>query len=159
MLGRVRLGRQRLSGTVQRSLATFTHVATPRKSITVSSDGPRTMYDKIWDDHIVDGTSDGSALLYIDRHLVHEVTSPQAFDGLEAAGRPVRRPDCTLVTVDHNVPTNSREKFADISSFIKLTVMETQCQSVVVSTCSGGSSVRMRFMADTRRLSTILRRS
>jgi len=77
------------------------------------------MYDKIWDDHIVDGTSDGSALLYIDRHLVHEVTSPQAFEGLEAAGRPVRRPDCTLVTVDHNVPTNSREKFADISSFIK----------------------------------------
>ena len=119
MLGRVRLGRQRLSGTVQRSLATFSHVATPRKSITVSSDGPRTMYDKIWDDHIVDGTSDGSALLYIDRHLVHEVTSPQAFEGLEAAGRPVRRPDCTLVTVDHNVPTDSREKFADISSFIK----------------------------------------
>ena len=58
------------------------------------------MYDKIWDDHIVDGTSDGAALLYIDRHLVHEVTSPQAFEGLEQAGRPVRRPDCTLVTVD-----------------------------------------------------------
>ena len=77
------------------------------------------MYDKIWDDHIVEGTSDGAALLYIDRHLVHEVTSPQAFEGLEVAGRPVRRPDCTLVTVDHNVPTNSREKFADISSFIK----------------------------------------
>ena len=77
------------------------------------------MYDKIWDDHIVEGTSDGAALLYIDRHLVHEVTSPQAFEGLEVAGRPVRRPDCTLVTVDHNVPTNSREKFADIKSFIK----------------------------------------
>lgn len=77
------------------------------------------MYDKIWDDHIVEGTSDGAALLYIDRHLVHEVTSPQAFEGLEVAGRPVRRPDCTLVTVDHNVPTDSREKFADIESFIK----------------------------------------
>lgn len=84
----------------RRSLATFTHVHGPRKSINVSSDEPRTMYDKIWDDHIVDGTSDGAALLYIDRHLVHEVTSPQAFEGLEQAGRPVRRPDCTLVTVD-----------------------------------------------------------
>ena len=74
---------------------------------------------RIWDDHVVDGTSDGSALLYIDRHLVHEVTSPQAFEGLEMSGRPVRRPDCTLVTVDHNVPTDSRKKFSDISTFIK----------------------------------------
>lgn len=77
------------------------------------------MYDKIWDDHVVEGTSDGQALLYIDRHLVHEVTSPQAFEGLEAAGRPARRPDCTLVTVDHNVPTSSRKKMKDIASFIK----------------------------------------
>ena len=106
-------------GTVCRGLATFTNVAKPRKSIMLSSEGPRTMYDKIWDDHVVDGTSDGAALLYIDRHLVHEVTSPQAFEGLSQAGRPVRRPDCTLVTVDHNVPTDSRESFTDISSFIK----------------------------------------
>eukprot|EP00322_Chrysochromulina_rotalis_P009530 CAMPEP_0115854132 /NCGR_PEP_ID=MMETSP0287-20121206/13864_1 /TAXON_ID=412157 /ORGANISM="Chrysochromulina rotalis, Strain UIO044" /LENGTH=780 /DNA_ID=CAMNT_0003308235 /DNA_START=63 /DNA_END=2405 /DNA_ORIENTATION=+ len=77
------------------------------------------MYDKIWDDHVVDGTSDGTALLYIDRHLVHEVTSPQAFEGLAVANRPVRRPDCTLVTVDHNVPTFSRKKFTSIASFIK----------------------------------------
>jgi len=77
------------------------------------------MYDKIWDDHIVEGTSDGTALLYIDRHLVHEVTSPQAFEGLALAGRPVRRPDCTLVTVDHNVPTFSRKSFNSIESFIK----------------------------------------
>ena len=62
------------------------------------------MYDKIWDDHVVDGSSDGAALLYIDRHLVHEVTSPQAFEGLVQAGRPVRRPDCTLVTVDVSLP-------------------------------------------------------
>merc|ERR1719399_2032413 len=103
----------------RRTLATVTHVHGPRKSINLSSEGPRTMYDKIWDDHVVDGTSDGSALLYIDRHLVHEVTSPQAFEGLEAAGRPVRRPDCTLVTVDHNVPTNSREKFANTEQFIE----------------------------------------
>ena len=60
---------------------------------------PRTMYDKIWDEHVVEAGSDGNALLYIDRHLVHEVTSPQAFEGLAVAGRPVRRPDCTLVTV------------------------------------------------------------
>ena len=88
----------------RRTLATFTHVHGPRKSITLASEGPRTMYDKIWDDHVVDGTSDGAALLYIDRHLVHEVTSPQAFEGLEQAGRPVRRPDCTLVTVDVRAP-------------------------------------------------------
>ena len=77
------------------------------------------MYDKIWDDHIVDGDQDGTALIYIDRHLVHEVTSPQAFEGLAAAGRPVRRPDCTLVTVDHNVPTSSRKAMRSIASFIK----------------------------------------
>ena len=80
-----------------------TYARSPTASLTLSattSDEPRTLYDKIWDDHVVDGTSDGAALLYIDRHLVHEVTSPQAFEGLEQAGRPVRRPDCTLVTVD-----------------------------------------------------------
>merc|ERR1719182_92381 len=102
-----------------RALATFTHKHGPRESINLSSEGPRTMYDKIWDDHVVDGTSDGAALLYIDRHLVHEVTSPQAFEGLEQAGRPVRRPDCTLVTVDHNVPTDSREDFKSAASFIE----------------------------------------
>jgi len=111
--------RGRLAWSGRRGLSTFHHVATPRKSINASSNGPRTMYDKIWDDHIVDGSSDGAALIYIDRHLVHEVTSPQAFEGLEQAGRPVRRPDCTLVTVDHNVPTSSREEFSDIKSFIQ----------------------------------------
>ncbi|KAG9106150.1 3-isopropylmalate dehydratase, partial [Ceratobasidium sp. 392] len=65
---------------------------------------PRTLYDKIWDDHVVHTQEDGVTLLYIDRHLVHEVTSPQAFEGLRNAGRAVRRPDCTLATVDHNVP-------------------------------------------------------
>jgi len=90
-----------------------------RHSINLRSTGPRTMYDKIWDDHVVEGTSDGTALLYIDRHLVHEVTSPQAFEGLAQANRAVRRPDCTLVTVDHNVPTFSRKTFKSIESFIK----------------------------------------
>lgn len=78
------------------------------------------MYDKIWADHVVDGESeDGTGLIYIDRHLVHEVTSPQAFEGLALAQRPVRRPDCTLVTVDHNVPTSSRKNMTSLSSFIK----------------------------------------
>jgi len=66
---------------------------------------PRTLYDKIWDDHIVDTQDDGTCLLYIDRHLVHEVTSPQAFEGLRMAGRKVHQPEKTLAVVDHNVPT------------------------------------------------------
>src|SRR3712207_3627601 len=68
----------------------------------------RTLYDKIWDDHVVDTQPDGTALLYIDRHLVHEVTSPQAFEGLRLAGRKVRQPEKTLAVVDHNVPTTDR---------------------------------------------------
>ena len=70
--------------------------------------GPRTLYDKIWDDHVVDRQPDGTCLLYIDRHLVHEVTSPQAFEGLRVAGRRVRSPARTLAVVDHNVPTSDR---------------------------------------------------
>ena len=70
----------------------------------------RTLYDKIWDDHVVDTQPDGTCLLYIDRHLVHEVTSPQAFEGLRASGRKVRAPEKTLAVVDHNVPTSDRSK-------------------------------------------------
>src|ERR671939_1632103 len=69
---------------------------------------PRTLYDKIWDDHVVDQQPDGTCLLYIDRHLVHEVTSPQAFEGLRMTGRKVRHPEKTLAVVDHNVPTTDR---------------------------------------------------
>ncbi|MEM7299987.1 MAG: 3-isopropylmalate dehydratase large subunit [Pseudomonadota bacterium] len=72
--------------------------------------GPRTLYDKIWDDHLVDQQDDGTCLLYVDRHLVHEVTSPQAFEGLRLANRPVRAPEKTLAVVDHNVPTTDRSK-------------------------------------------------
>jgi 3-isopropylmalate/(R)-2-methylmalate dehydratase large subunit len=68
----------------------------------------RTLYDKIWDDHVVDAQPDGTTLLYIDRHLVHEVTSPQAFEGLRMSGRKVRAPEKTLVVVDHNIPTTDR---------------------------------------------------
>ncbi|MBS7805202.1 3-isopropylmalate dehydratase large subunit [Rhizobiales bacterium TNE-4] len=71
---------------------------------------PRTLYDKIWDDHVVDQQPDGTCLLYIDRHLVHEVTSPQAFEGLRVTGRKVRAPEKTLAVVDHNVPTTDRSK-------------------------------------------------
>ncbi len=70
--------------------------------------GPRTLYDKIWDDHLVHEADDGTCLLYIDRHLVHEVTSPQAFEGLRMTGRSVRAPEKTLAVVDHNVPTTDR---------------------------------------------------
>jgi 3-isopropylmalate/(R)-2-methylmalate dehydratase large subunit len=74
---------------------------------------PRTLYDRIWDEHLIDEQPDGTSLIYIDRHLVHEVTSPQAFEGLRAAGRPVRRPDKTLAVVDHNVPTTDRSAGID----------------------------------------------
>ena len=74
---------------------------------------PRTLYDKIWDAHLVHEAPDGTCLLYIDRHLVHEVTSPQAFEGLRMAGRKVRAPQKTLAVVDHNVPTTDRSKGID----------------------------------------------
>jgi len=74
------------------------------------AEGPRTLFDKIWDSHLVDRQDDGTCLIYIDRHLVHEVTSPQAFEGLRLAGRKVRRPEATLAVPDHNVPTTDRSK-------------------------------------------------
>ncbi|KAL2159404.1 hypothetical protein VTH06DRAFT_2408 [Thermothelomyces fergusii] len=88
---------------------------------------PQTLYDKVFQAHIVDEKLDGTILLYIDRHLVHEVTSPQAFEGLEVAGRKVRRPDLTLATTDHNVPTTSRKALKDIASFIQEEDSRTQC--------------------------------
>jgi 3-isopropylmalate/(R)-2-methylmalate dehydratase large subunit len=82
---------------------------------------PRTLYDKIWDDHLVDEQADGTCLLYIDRHLVHEVTSPQAFEGLRMTGRTVRQPGKTLAVVDHNVPTSDRSKgIADDESRVQV---------------------------------------
>src|SRR5687768_6826536 len=86
---------------------------TPRYSLNPRVEPPakmagRTLYDKIWDDHLVSNNEDGTSLIYIDRHLVHEVTSPQAFEGLRLAGRKVRSPERTLAVVDHNVPTTDR---------------------------------------------------
>ena len=66
---------------------------------------PRTLFDKIWDSHVVEKLPDGTCILYIDRHLLHEVTSPQAFEGLRMAGRKLRRPDLTIAVADHNIPT------------------------------------------------------
>ena len=68
---------------------------------------PRTLFEKIWDSHVVSRQDDGTCVIYIDRHLVHEVTSPQAFEGLRMANRPVRRPDATVAVADHNTPTTA----------------------------------------------------
>ncbi len=73
---------------------------------------PETLFEKVWNRHVVEAT-DEATLLYIDRHLVHEVTSPQAFDGLRLAGRRVRRPDLTFATIDHNVPTDNQLDIRD----------------------------------------------
>ena len=78
------------------------------------SSNPRTLYQKIWDAHVVETRDDGTALIFIDRHLVHEVTSPQAFDALRVAGRKVRRPDLTLAVPDHNLPTTARRDAAGV---------------------------------------------
>ena len=90
--------------------------------------GPRTLYDKIWDAHLVQQSDEGQALIYIDRHLVHEVTSPQAFEGLRAAGRPVRRPEATLAVADHNVPTTDRSKgIEEEDSRIQIDTLTANC--------------------------------
>ena len=86
---------------------------------------PRTLFDKIWDAHVVEKFDDGTCILYIDRHLVHEVTSPQAFEGLRAAGRSVRRPSATMAVTDHNVPTSDRsEPIAEPESRLQVETLE-----------------------------------
>ena len=81
----------------------------------------KTLYDKIFDDHVVEKSPDGTCLLYVDRHLIHEVTSPQAFEGLRMSGRKVRAPEKTLAVVDHNVPTTDRTKgIADEQSRVQV---------------------------------------
>ncbi|HXQ53699.1 MAG TPA: aconitase family protein, partial [Stellaceae bacterium] len=69
---------------------------------------PKTLFDKIWDAHVVAPQGEGTYLIYIDLHLIHEVTTPQAFEGLKLAGRKVRRPDKTMAVADHNIPTTNR---------------------------------------------------
>jgi len=89
---------------------------------------PRTLFDKIWQSHLVDVQEDGTCVLYIDRHLVHEVTSPQAFEGLRTAGRKVRRPKAALAVADHNVPTANRAHgIADPESRVQIETLESNC--------------------------------
>ena len=93
----------------------------------------KTLYDKIWEDHMVHQQSDGTELLYVDRHLIHEVTSPQAFEGLRLNNRPVRRPDLTLAVADHNVPTTDRSKgIVDKESKIQVDTLKNNCKEFSV---------------------------
>ena len=94
-----------------------------------------TLYDKLWDSHLVKQRDDGSALLYIDRHLLHEVTSPQAFEGLRIAGRKPWRIDANLATADHNVPTTTAERaggiagIADKVARIQVQTLDDNCEA------------------------------
>ncbi len=88
---------------------------------------PRTLFDKIWDRHLVDRQDDGTCLIYIDRHLVHEVTSPQAFEGLRLAGRKVRRPALTLAVIDHNIATDPKETGLAEDSRLQIDTLRENC--------------------------------
>ncbi len=90
---------------------------------------PQTLYDKIWNQHLVHQQEDGTSLLFVDRHLIHEVTSPQAFEGLRSSNRKVRQPKLTLAVADHNVPTTDRTKgIADLDSKIQVETLEKNCE-------------------------------
>ncbi|WP_075534438.1 3-isopropylmalate dehydratase large subunit [Candidatus Pelagibacter communis] len=90
---------------------------------------PRTLYDKIWNEHLVHQQDDGTSLLFVDRHLIHEVTSPQAFEGLRNSKRKVRQPKLTLAVVDHNIPTTDRSKgIDDVDSKIQVETLEKNCK-------------------------------
>ena len=90
---------------------------------------PKTLYDKIWNDHLVSENEDGTSIIYIDRHLVHEVTSPQAFEGLKIANRSVRKPNFTLATADHNIPTTNRDEgISDPESKLQVDTLEENCK-------------------------------
>ena len=96
---------------------------------------PQTLYDKIWNEHIVHQQDDGTTLLYVDRHLIHEVTSPQAFEGLRLANRKVRKPNLTLAVADHNVPTSNRAKgIDDLESKIQIEELEKKQTELLART-------------------------
>src|ERR1700730_14338160 len=93
----------------------------------------RTMYRKIWDAHLVHQAPGEPSLIYIDRHLIHEATTPQAFDGLKAAGRKVRRPDLTFAVMDHSVPTKNRTlPILDQAAAGQLAALERNCREALV---------------------------
>ena len=94
---------------------------------------PQTLYDKIWNEHIVHQQDDGTTLLYVDRHLIHEVTSPQAFEGLRLSKRKVRKPNLTLAVADHNVPTTNRSKgIHEQESKIQIEALEKNCKEFCI---------------------------
>ncbi|MCE9613538.1 MAG: 3-isopropylmalate dehydratase large subunit [Lentisphaerae bacterium] len=94
---------------------------------------PKTLFQKIWDRHVAGVMPDGTTLLYIDRHLIHEVTSPQAFEGLRLSGRKVRRPELTIATMDHNVPTDDRSVIKDPISKAQIEALENYCREFGVT--------------------------
>src|SRR3954447_12589335 len=98
-----------------------------------------TLYDKLWDSHVVRSESDGTALLYIDRHLVHEVTSPQAFEGLRLAGRKAWRPESVVATADHNTPTK------DWNIGIRDPISRTQVETLDANIAATGAKAYFPF--------------
>ena len=105
---------------------------------------PRTLYEKIWDDHVVETRDDGTAIIYIDRHLVHEVTSPQAFEALRLAGRTVRRPELTLAVPDHNLPTTARRD----ASGVKIPIDDPQSAAQLAMLEQNAPEFGIRYIGD-----------
>ncbi|WP_041685625.1 3-isopropylmalate dehydratase large subunit [Erythrobacter litoralis] len=105
---------------------------------------PRTLYEKIWDAHVVEQRDDGTALIYIDRHLVHEVTSPQAFEALRVSGRTVRRPDLTLAVPDHNLPTTARRT----SSGSRIPIADPQSAAQLDALARNAAEFGIRYIGD-----------
>src|SRR5690606_12557448 len=98
------------------------------ETIEVSMMAKRTMFEKIWDNHVIQSEEGKPSILYIDLQLVHEVTSPQAFEGLRLSGRKVRRPDLTFATMDHNVPTFDRFNITDPISKQQIDTLTKNCE-------------------------------
>ena len=105
---------------------------------------PRTLYEKIWDAHVVETREDGTSIIYIDRHLVHEVTSPQAFEALRLAGRPVRRPELTLAVPDHNLPTTARRD----ASGAKVPIADPQSAQQLAALERNAPDFGIRYIGD-----------
>ena len=111
----------------------------------------KTLFEKIWDRHVVKELPGGEVMLYIDRHLVHEVTSPQAFEGLRLQHRKVRRPELTFATTDHNVPTDSRTDIFDPVAREQVETLEKNCAEHGI-TFYGMNSERQGVVTKRRRL-------
>lgn len=99
----------------------------------------KTLFDKLWEKHVVSGKEGEPQLLYVNLHLIHEVTSPQAFEGLREAGRKVRRPDCTFATMDHNVPTKDIFNITDLVAKKQIEALKNNCEEFGVTLCDNGS--------------------